>query len=201
MISVLSPWPDTSDCLRPTTSTSRSRTRLTKTHVWATSGSDWSCRPDDQVLVAHEFPAAARARQRGLSDGLRSPPILRRQSPCQPGGRRVYDDAIGHRQDGNPRQHPHELRPPAIDDEHKCRHAEPGKDTVKSIIGLAIGFAIGGACRAVGVPLPAPPVLVGAFLVVAMTAGYSLTDRYLVKRDSTTRDLCGGPTGTTASGT
>ncbi len=36
---------------------------------------------------------------------------------------------------------------------------------MKSIIGLAIGFAIGGACRAFGVPLPAPPVLVGAFLV------------------------------------
>ncbi len=71
---------------------------------------------------------------------------------------------------------------------------------MKSIIGLAIGFAIGGACRAFGVPLPAPPILVGAFLVVAMTAGYSLTDRYLVKKESTTRDLCGGPTGTTAHG-
>ncbi len=72
---------------------------------------------------------------------------------------------------------------------------------MKSIIGLAIGFAIGGACRAFGVPLPAPPILVGAFLVVAMTAGYSLTDRYLVKKECTTRHLCGGPTGTTASET
>ncbi len=72
---------------------------------------------------------------------------------------------------------------------------------MKSIIGLAIGFAIGGACRAFGVPLPAPPVLVGAFLVVAMTAGYSLTDRYLVTKDSKTRALCGGPTGTTSNGT
>ena len=54
---------------------------------------------------------------------------------------------------------------------------------MKAIIGLVIGFAIGGACRAFGVPLPAPPVLVGALLVVAMTAGYSLTDRYLVKKE------------------
>ena len=75
------------------------------------------------------------------------------------------------------------------------------EETVKSIIGLVIGFAIGGACRAFGVPLPAPPVLVGACLVVAMTAGYSLTDRYLVQKESTTKELCGGPTGTTASGT
>ena len=69
---------------------------------------------------------------------------------------------------------------------------------MKAIIGLVIGFAIGGACRAFGVPLPAPPVLVGALLVVAMTAGYSLADRYLCSRESTTEDLCGGPSGTTA---
>lgn len=59
---------------------------------------------------------------------------------------------------------------------------------MKSIIGLAIGFAIGGACRVFGVPLPAPPVLIGACLVVAMTAGYSLTDRYLVEKESTTKN-------------
>ena len=71
---------------------------------------------------------------------------------------------------------------------------------MKAIIGLTLGFAIGGACRAFGVPLPAPPVLVGALLVVAMTAGYSLTDQYLCKTASTTEDLCGGPTGTTTDG-
>ena len=72
---------------------------------------------------------------------------------------------------------------------------------MKAIIGLAIGFAIGGACRAFGVPLPAPPVLVGALLVVSMTAGYSLTDRYLCKTAATAEDLCGGPSGTTADRT
>ena len=72
---------------------------------------------------------------------------------------------------------------------------------MKSIIGLAIGFAIGGAWRAFDVPLPAPPVLVGACLVVAMTAGYGRTDGCLVRKESTTKDICGGPTGTTASGT
>ena len=73
------------------------------------------------------------------------------------------------------------------------------EDGVKAIIGLVIGFAIGGACRAFGLPLPAPPVLVGAFLVVAMTAGYSLTDRYLCKTEATTADSCGGPSGTPAN--
>ena len=62
---------------------------------------------------------------------------------------------------------------------------------MKSIIGLAIGFAIGGVCRAFDVPSPAPSVLVGACLVVAMTAGYNLTDRYLVWKESTTKKLSG----------
>ncbi len=45
------------------------------------------------------------------------------------------------------------------------------QDTVKSVIGLAIGFAIGGACRAFGVPLPAPPVLIGAGVVARIVSG------------------------------
>ena len=44
----------------------------------------------------------------------------------------------------------------------------------KFIAGLLLGFGIGFGCRAFGVPVPAPPVLVGALLVVAMTSGYML---------------------------
>lgn len=40
------------------------------------------------------------------------------------------------------------------------------------MIGLAVGFGIGFACRWFDVPSPAPPTLPGALLVVAMTAGY-----------------------------
>lgn len=68
---------------------------------------------------------------------------------------------------------------------------------MKTAIGLLLGFAIGVLCRLGDVPLPAPPVLVGALLVLAMTLGYVLTDRFATHRAATTRPLCGGPTGET----
>lgn len=68
---------------------------------------------------------------------------------------------------------------------------------MKTAIGLLLGLAIGVLCRLANVPLPAPPVLVGALLVLAMTLGYVLTDRYAAHRAATTRHLCGGPTGET----
>ena len=39
-------------------------------------------------------------------------------------------------------------------------------------IAIALGLAIGGFCRVVDLPLPAPPKLVGALLVLAMTLGF-----------------------------
>ncbi|MEN1727800.1 MAG: DUF1427 family protein [Pseudomonadota bacterium] len=48
---------------------------------------------------------------------------------------------------------------------------------MKSIIGLVLAFSIGIACRLSGVPLPAPPALIGALLVLSMTTGYVLMDR------------------------
>jgi XapX domain-containing protein len=39
-------------------------------------------------------------------------------------------------------------------------------------IGIVLGLAIGVACRLLDIPLPAPPKLVGALLVLAMTLGY-----------------------------
>ncbi|MFT6791510.1 MAG: XapX domain-containing protein [Cellvibrionaceae bacterium] len=41
-----------------------------------------------------------------------------------------------------------------------------------NLIGLFIGFLIGAVCRYFDLPLPAPPKLVGALLVVAMTLGF-----------------------------
>ena len=66
---------------------------------------------------------------------------------------------------------------------------------MKILLGLIVGFGIGIGCRFAGLPLPAPPVLVGALLVVSMTAGYLLVDRLATQRACTTRKLCGGPTG------
>jgi XapX domain-containing protein len=47
------------------------------------------------------------------------------------------------------------------------------------IIGVVLGLCIGAACRLIDIPLPAPPKLVGALLVVAMTAGFVATDLLL----------------------
>lgn len=62
-------------------------------------------------------------------------------------------------------------------------------------IGVLLGVAIGMACRWFGIPSPAPPVFVGALLVVAMTLGYQLTDRVLAHRPTRTKGDSGGPTG------
>ena len=66
---------------------------------------------------------------------------------------------------------------------------------MKVAIGLALAFAIGAVCRLTAVPLPAPPVLIGALLVVAMSVGYAVTDRFAAHREARHRTLCGGPTG------
>jgi XapX domain-containing protein len=42
--------------------------------------------------------------------------------------------------------------------------------------GLIFAFIIGLACRRLDIPAPAPPRIEGALLVVAMTAGFILTD-------------------------
>ena len=49
------------------------------------------------------------------------------------------------------------------------------------IVGMLIGLIIGIGCRWFEVPLPAPPTLVGAFLVVAMSVGYLVADRALAQ--------------------
>ncbi len=50
---------------------------------------------------------------------------------------------------------------------------------MKPIIGLLLAHGIGIGCRLTGVPVPAPPVVVGALLVLAMTVGFVATDGYL----------------------
>lgn len=50
-------------------------------------------------------------------------------------------------------------------------------------LGIILGLAIGMACRWFDIPLPAPPKLVGALLVVAMTTGFVGTDLLLESRN------------------
>ena len=66
---------------------------------------------------------------------------------------------------------------------------------MKAVIGLALAFALGFACRAFGIPSPAPPVIVGALLVMAMTIGYVLVDRYAAVHPAQYKADCGGPSG------
>ena len=66
---------------------------------------------------------------------------------------------------------------------------------MKIALGLVLALAIGSACRLAGVPLPAPPVLIGALLVVAMSSGYVLMDPFAQHREARHRMMCGGPSG------
>jgi len=71
---------------------------------------------------------------------------------------------------------------------------------VRFLVGLLLAVFIGLGSRGLGVPLPAPTALIGALLVLAMSAGYQLADRLLAtRRLATTMEQCGGPTGTTRS--
>jgi XapX domain-containing protein len=53
---------------------------------------------------------------------------------------------------------------------------------MKSAIGLVIGFLLGFACRYFDIPVPSPPKLLGAFLVVSTTIGYLAADRILAPK-------------------
>lgn len=55
---------------------------------------------------------------------------------------------------------------------------------IRTIIGLLLGLSIGVACRWFDVPVPSPPKLIGALLVVAMTVGYTATDKLLAAKSN-----------------
>ncbi len=69
---------------------------------------------------------------------------------------------------------------------------------MKIALGLLLAFTIGVVCRLVFIPLPAPPVLIGALVVLSMTLGYVAVDRLAGHREARHRHLCGGPTGASA---
>ena len=48
---------------------------------------------------------------------------------------------------------------------------------MKLAAGLLLGLVIGAGCRWFDIPVPAPPKLVGALLVVAMTVGYMAVEK------------------------
>ena len=60
---------------------------------------------------------------------------------------------------------------------------------ILALAGILLGLAIGGACRWFDLPLPAPPRLVGALLVVAMTLGFLGADVLLSGRSASLEEL------------
>lgn len=54
----------------------------------------------------------------------------------------------------------------------------------KIIIGIAIAFLIGAACRYFDLPLPVPNALLGIVLIVTIYIGYVVVDSLLPKSES-----------------
>lgn len=48
-------------------------------------------------------------------------------------------------------------------------------------LGILVALAIGGVVRLLRLPIPAPPTLYGALMVLGLTAGYLAVD-YLLRR-------------------
>ena len=63
---------------------------------------------------------------------------------------------------------------------------------MKSMLGIVLAFGLGFSCRAFGIPSPAPPLILGALLVMAMTVGYIAVDRWTLSPAKHAPD-CGGP--------
>lgn len=59
----------------------------------------------------------------------------------------------------------------------------------KIIIGLFLGFLIGIGCRCFDIPLPGPPRLIGALVVLSMTFGYVGMDTLLARHAKKTAGI------------
>lgn len=55
---------------------------------------------------------------------------------------------------------------------------------LKMLISIAVAFLFGGLCSLFDIPLPAPPTLVGAGLVVTITLSYVAGQKYHAKRNN-----------------
>ncbi len=54
---------------------------------------------------------------------------------------------------------------------------------LKYLISVIIAFVLGAVCNLWGLPVPAPPMLLGALMIITMTLSYMATDRYLSKKE------------------
>ena len=56
-------------------------------------------------------------------------------------------------------------------------------ERIKLVTGYVLAFLIGVGCHWLAIPLPAPTAMLGAFIVLALTSGYLVTDHWLVRQD------------------
>jgi XapX domain-containing protein len=64
---------------------------------------------------------------------------------------------------------------------------------VKTACGVVVGVLVGVGRRFFEIPLPGPPAILGAFLAVATTTGYTVTDKLLTARTAERTALEGKP--------
>jgi XapX domain-containing protein len=50
------------------------------------------------------------------------------------------------------------------------------------ILGVVVALALGAFCRWIGIPVPAPPSIYGALLILAITLGYLAVDAAMRSR-------------------
>jgi len=65
---------------------------------------------------------------------------------------------------------------------------------MKILLAFLLAFAVGAACRWFDVPVPAPPKLLGALLIITTTIGYMTADSYLARRARRTDVVAGSTT-------
>lgn len=55
---------------------------------------------------------------------------------------------------------------------HDMGRAFRAYDMVPAILGIGLGLAVGVFCRLFDIPSPAPPRVIGAVILIAMTLGF-----------------------------
>ena len=61
------------------------------------------------------------------------------------------------------------------------------QEPMKAAIAFVIALLIGAGCRWFEIPVPSPPKLIGALLVLTMTVGYLATDRLIARSQAATQ--------------
>jgi XapX domain-containing protein len=64
---------------------------------------------------------------------------------------------------------------------------------MKTAIAFVIALLIGAGCRWFAIPVPSPPKLIGALLVLTMTVGYLAADRLIARTQAAAHPRSSAP--------